>query len=576
VATFVGISTGSMDPAVAVVRDGSVLAYVEEERLLRDKHAPYRYPWRALRWALSQAMVAPEEVAAIAVPWDTEAFADGRVGAFYESMAARYAVDEGTRGWQRAKLRQYATPAVDALHRRAFRRAFGTDDPPSVIGVPHHLAHAVQAGLQSPYAESVVLTADGSGDTECSVLWEQRGDRLKVLRQLHMPHSLGWFYAAVTEYLGFDAYDEEYKVMGLAAYGTPDPDLSERVRRVLGPSEDGVGYQVDPSFIHYGRHSHSGRFTDALGELLGRPPRPVGGALSQWHRDVAYAAQRETEDAICRLVGWAVKATGITSVSLGGGVAANVVANGAILERTGAQRVFAHPLCGDAGAAAGAALALSHREGYAPEVLSHVALGPDADRAAIEAELHRAGCPYTVVEDIAAEVAAALAAGEIVGWFDGRLEGGARALGQRSILADPRAVEARDRVNAAVKMREPWRPFCPSLPAEAAGRYLVGGGDHRFMTVACRATDRLRADAPAVVHVDGTVRPQVVDAVTLPRFHRVLTSFERLSGVPVVLNTSFNLAGEPIVASPRDALRTFWSSGLSLLAMGDIVVRKPA
>lgn len=573
--TYVGISAAPVDPSVAVVVDGELVSYVEEERLLRDKHASHRYPRLALRWALAEAGLRLDQVAAVAVPWDTEAFADGRIRAFYDTMARDHQLDEATRAWQAAKLSAYSTPTVSKNQQRVWRRMFGDIDLPPLRGVPHHFAHAVQAGMQSPFENSIVLTADGSGDTECTVLWEHRDQRLTRLRQIMMPHSLGWFYAAVTEYLGFEAYDEEYKVMGLAAYGRPNEDLARRFRQVLRPAADGVEYRIDPGYIHYGSHRYSGRFTDALVGLLGQTPRTVGSSIGQWHRDVAYAAQQAIQDALCRLVDWAIVETGVSRVALGGGVAANVIANGAILEGTEATSVFAHPLCTDAGVAAGAAMALSLWDGVPPERLNHVAVGPKVDNRSTQMELRRVGCTYEVVDDVAAATAAALANGAIVGWCDGRLEGGARSLGQRSILADPRLVGARDRVNAAVKMREPWRPFCPSMPIEAAADYLIGSGDYRFMTVGCRATQRLRNDAPALVHVDGMVRPQTVENTILPRFHHLLTEFGRITSVPVLLNTSFNLAGEPIVATVRDALRTFWSSGLDLLVIGDIIVRKP-
>jgi carbamoyltransferase len=573
---YVGIAEGHVDPAVAVVRDGAVVAYVEEDRLLRYKHAPYCYPQRALDWALAQAGVSLRDVTAVAVPWDIEAFADGRIAESYRHLAHAGTLDEPTRRWQALRLREYAAPAVRARHERMWRRTLGDGPLPPVRGVPHHFAHAVQAGLQSPYQRSVVLTADGSGETECTVVWEHRDDHLTALRRLTMPDSLGWFYAAVTEYLGFQAYRDEYKVMGLAAYGEPDPDLTDRFARFVAPAPDGVGYRVDPAYVHRGRHSWSGRFTDALCDLLGAPPRPRHAPLTDRHRAVAFAAQQALEEACSRLAAWALRETGLSCLALGGGVAHNVKMNGALLARTGATSVFAHPLCGDAGAAAGAALALSLADGHRPEPLTHLALGPAVDEVTTLAELRRVRCRYRRPADVASEVARALAAGAIVGWVDGRLEAGPRALGQRSILADPRDERIRDRVNQVVKQRERWRPFCPSLTAPAAAGYLPDGPDLRFMTIACPATARLRRDAPAVVHVDGTVRPQVIDADVQPRYHRLVTEFGRLTGVPVVLNTSFNLAGEPVVATVTDALRTFWSSGLDLLVLGDVVVEKPA
>ncbi|MFI6743429.1 carbamoyltransferase [Nonomuraea sp. NPDC050451] len=573
-ATYLGISEGHFDPAVAIVRDGVLLAFVEEERLLRYKHAPGLYPVRALKWALDEAGVKLDEIDAVAVPWDIDAFGDGRIADFYAGLAARHDQGEATRRWQATKLRDFSADATEGRHHQVWRRYFGISAPPPIRGVAHHYAHVVQAGLQSPYEESIVLTIDGSGDTECTVIWLRRGSELEQLHQITMPDSLGWFYAAITEFLGFHAYGEEYKVMGLAAYGTARPDLNERVSRMLSRTDGRPEYRLDPAYIHNGRHSTSGRFTDQLTELFGRDPRQPDAPMTQWHMDLAYTAQRSLEDTVCRLVGWAIEKTGVINVSLGGGVAHNVKLSLALSDRTRAERVFAHPLCGDSGAAAGAALALSRADGYDPEPLTTVALGPHWSDEEVERELGRFGCRYRIPADLPGEVAGALADGAVVGWAQGRLEAGHRALGQRSILADPRRVEARDRVNSAIKMRENWRPFCPAMPAGDAHRYLVGDSDYRFMTATCRATDALSRLAPAVVHVDGTVRPQVVDRELQGLFHELLTRFGERTGVPVLLNTSFNLAGEPIVSSVADAVRTFWSSGLDLLVVGRCVVDK--
>lgn len=571
---YLGIHEGHQDPSAALVREGRIVAFVEEERLVREKHAAGRYPERAVRWCLEKAGVSPEEVDGIAVAWDTAAFDSGRVAEHYARMRRELDIDAATRGWQDAKLRTFSGAGQRARHARAWRRMFGGVPLPAVHGVHHHRAHALQAALQSPYDSSVVLTLDGSGDCECSMVWEHRGDGLRPLRELPMPHSLGWVYAAFTEYLGFDAYDEEYKVMGLAAYGRRDPALERAVGRVLSAADDGVGYHVDASYLHYGEHTWSDRFTDRLPELLGMPPRTRGSVLEPWHHDLARAVQEALEESVLRLVRWAVRETGLRRVTVGGGVANNVKLNGAIRKLPEVDAVFAHPMCGDAGAAAGAALAVSAREGHAPERLRHVALGPSFSEEEVVRELRRARCSYRRSDKTCEEVADALADGLVVAWMDGGVEAGARALGQRSILADPRDAAARERVNEAVKFREPWRPFCPSLPEEQVHRYLQRPGDSRFMTVSCRATERLRQDAPAVVHVDGTVRPQVVERDVLPRYHRLLTEFGLRTDVPVLLNTSFNVRGEPIVCSPSDALRTFWGSGLDMMAIGDIIVTK--
>lgn len=571
---YLGIMTGPHDPAAAIVRNGRVLALADEERFIRHKHAFGVYPVNAVRYCLDAAGAGLEDVHRIAVPWDVEAHSDGRIAGFYQKMADRWPVDAATRRWQQLQLASFNADAVRARHTQELRRATGAQRIPEVVGTAHHYTHAFQAAHESPFRDAVVVVLDGSGDVHSGTVWAKRGPDLELLREITMPHSVGWFYSAITEYLGFESYDGEYKVMGLAAYGRPRPEMDELIARVLGPDDDGVGYVLDPEYIHYGAHTYSGRFTDRLPELLGRPPRAASEPIEQWHRDLALAAQRATEQAAVRLVAWAVAQTGISRVCLGGGVAMNVKMNTRIAAMPEVTGVFAHPACSDNGAAAGAALAACYQEtGVLPRPLRSMALGPGyAD--AVKDTLERVKVDYETPDDPVEVIARELAAGAVVGWFSGRMEAGARALGQRSILADPRSEAARDRVNEVIKYRNAWRPFAPSIPQEHVADYTDGTGDSRFMMMAFPAGDRLRRDAPAVVHVDGTSRIHGVVAEDAPEFHRLLVRFGQLTGVPVLLNTSFNVAGEPIVCSPLDALRTFWGSGLDVLVLENHLVRK--
>jgi carbamoyltransferase len=297
--------------------------------------------------------------------------------------------------------------------------------------------------------------------------------------------------------------------------------------------------------------------------------------VEQWHKDLAFAVQNALEEAATRLVRWAIIETGVSKVCVGGGVGLNVKMNARLAELPEVTDVFANPLCADGGAAAGAALVACYQTtGVLPRPLESLALGPRTGVDETSELLMQAAIQYERPDDLCDLVARELSNGRIVGWCEGRMEAGPRALGHRSILADPRKVEIRDRVNAIVKHREEWRPFAPSIPCEALGTYVTGAGDPRFMTMAFRATDRLRAEAPAVVHTDGTCRAHGVSAHSSPTFYRLLAAFGALTGVPVLLNTSFNVAGEPIVCSAEDALRTFWSTGLDVLVIDDLIVRK--
>lgn len=574
---FLGICEGGHDPSAALVRTGKLLSFAEEERFLRNKHAKGWYPTQAINFCLDQSGICVADVQAIAINWDVASYTNCAMRDFFESLRTEWPLDRNTISWQNGLLSHFSEGGVAARHGAAWRRAFGTDKPPPIFPIPHHYVHAMHAYMQSPFDHALCLTVDGSGDQHCTVLWHCQDDVVVPIYEIAMPHSLGWFYAAATEYLGFDAYDGEYKVMGLATYGRADPEIQTAVRRVIYPAEDGIGYRIDPHMIHYGLHSWSDRFTDDLPKLMNHAPRTEAHALTQWHFNFAYAVQDALEEAAMRLVRWGRQKTGASNLCIGGGVGLNVKMNTKLFEVEGISRVFPHPLCSDSGAAAGAALvACWQQTGALPEKLKTLALGNEESDEQIEDMLERCCIAYTRSNDIAKSVAIELSEGRIVGWFQGRMEAGPRALGQRSILADPRTVEARDRVNAVIKYREPWRPFCPSMKAEAADRYLEAWDDAPFMVIAFRAKPELQEVAPAIVPVDKMVRVQLVHEGVHALYHRLLDAFEEITGVPLLLNTSFNVKGEPIVCTAVDAVRTFYGTGMDVLAIGNFLIRKAA
>jgi carbamoyltransferase len=569
-----GFHTG-VDPSVALVRDGHLVSFSEEERHIRFKHASGITPYRAIESCLAKAGVRPEEINAIALNWDIDAFNDGRISRFYDDLSARFTVDAATKAWQRKNLSDRSQVSLKNYYSGIWSKLFGIKQIPEIRGVPHHFGHAYHAFMQSPFEKAVCLTIDGSGDTECTVVWQCSRDQIEPLKVFEMPHSLGWLYAAFTEYLGFEAYDGEYKVMGLAAYGRPNEKLLQIVGTVLALDSDGVGYSLSPEYIHYGAHTYSSRFTDKLVALIGREPRRANEPITEWHEDLAYAVQTMLEAAVCRLVAWAIQSTGIQNVCLGGGVSLNVKMNSKVFAMKAVKAVFAHPLCSDSGTAAAAALAVSERvSGHRPERLRSLSLGHAESNETIERALQASKLSYRRSHDIVRDVSHALASGSIVGWFQGGMEAGPRALGNRSILADPRAAENRDKVNAIVKFREYWRPFCPSMPAESIPLFFDRYCEASFMIVAFDSNDLLKKLAPAIVHVDGSVRLQGVEKDVDPLYHRLLTEFGTATGVPILLNTSFNVKGEPIVCTAVDAIRTFAATGLDALAIGDFLVEK--
>ena len=567
-----------IDPAAALVVDGRVVAYAEEERLLRYKHAPGVFPLRSIKSCLDLAGLRLGDVDCAVYGWDAPRYGNGDMGRFYESVNHCHPPDDATRRWQQQNLGQFTPASLRSVLASALVRGFGVppEEVPELLFYPHHRTHAAAAFYLSPFEEALVLTLDGSGDSECTVLWHGKGSRLEPIHRIEIPRSLGWFYAALTEYLGFEAYDGEYKVMGLAAYGRENQEVREKLAEVVHAGSLGWDYDVDPRFIHHGKHTFSSRFTDDLVSLLGLPPRQGERAIEPIHEDIAFEAQRLLEETVLRLLRHFRAETGLRRLCIGGGVGLNVKMNSRIHRTDLFDDVFAFPVPNDSGLSIGAAIGLwVDGTGRRPEPLSHLYLGPSWSDEDIELQVRSCGLAYRRCEDVASETAELLARGRVVGWFQGRLEGGPRALGGRSILADPRHLEARDRVNAAIKFREYWRPFCPSLTRESAPRYLVKPAGAPFMINAFEATAEAREKVPAVVHVDGTVRPQTVDPDTNPRYYQLLKAFEARTGVPVLLNTSFNVKGEAIVCSPRDALRTFWSTGIDALAIGSFLIEKP-
>jgi carbamoyltransferase len=572
---YLGIFEGHADPAVAIVKGGEVVAYAEEERFIRQKHAWGVYPIRSLQFCLDIAGISFSDVEAVGLNWNIDAFTNGRMKAFYERVNNEFPVNSATKGWQNSLISRFNRTNTEKRHHFEWRRTFGEIEFPPVVSAPHHYVHAFHAAMQSGFDESLCLTIDGSGDEHCTVLWEHRGATLKPIYEQTIPHSLGWLYAAFTEYLGFNAYDGEYKLMGLAAYGKEDRELIDKVGQIIQPDpERPYSYRIDPTYIHYGEHTYSRRYTDKLIQLMDRPPRISTDEYESWHENLAFAVQHHLERAVTSLIDWGIEKTGLSKVTIGGGVGLNVKMNSKIFEMPQVSDVWANPLCSDGGAAVGAALAAEfHATRTRPKKLERLNFGyeePD-----IEAILIQSKVPYLRSTNVARDVAGMIAKGKIVGWFQGGLEAGPRALGQRSILADPRDAASRDKVNSIIKFREYWRPFCPSILAERAADYFDQYTEAPFMVTAFTANEKLKVDAPAVVHVDGTARVQFVERRVLPKYHELISEFERLTGVGVLLNTSFNVKGEPVVCTVRDALRTFWSTGLDVLAAGDFIVRKP-
>jgi carbamoyltransferase len=590
---ILGISAYYHDSAAALLVDGEIVAAAQEERFTRKKHDA-GFPHQAVTFCLARAGIALDDVDRI-VFYDKPLLKFERLLETYLAFAPRGFASFKTAMpiWLREKLF-----LKDLLLSELKRYGKEKVDPARLLFSEHHLSHAASAFYPSPFDEAVVLTMDGVGEWTTTSLAIGRGNTLEMVKEIHFPHSLGLLYSAFTYYTGFKVNSGEYKVMGLAPYG--QPKYAQTILDHLIDLKPDGSFHLDMSYFDYctGLTMTSAKFHD----LFGAPPRKSDQALTQREMDLAASVQAVTEEAMLRLVRSAVAETGIENVCLAGGVALNCVGNGKVLRDGAAKNLWIQPAAGDAGGALGAAL-IGHylhldqpRRAMQPDAMRGAYLGPEFEQTDIERRLRAAGAVFTVLDDAALFDACAqgLADEKALGWFQGRMEFGPRALGGRSILGDPRSPRMQSTLNLKVKYRESFRPFAPSVLREQVAAWFELDGDSPYMLLvadvveARRKTmseaeqqlfgiDKLnvpRSDIPAVTHVDYSARIQTVHAGTNPRYHALISRFNQLTGCPVVVNTSFNVRGEPIVCTPEDAFRCFMGTEIELLAVGNCLMRK--
>lgn len=569
---MIGLSALAHDPAVALITDGHLVAAVEQERLNREKRT-MAFPSDAIEYVLDEAGIQLHDVDRIGYYWNDR-------GCLLESLrsAVRQA-PANPAGFARLARQLVGGVHTPATLRASLRPLLGRKrEVPPIEFVDHHRAHLTAAWLSAPFEPDAAIVMDGRGEVHSTALFDlsagpQRSPRL--LETYDFPDSLGVFYGGVTQQLGYRALTDEYKVMGLASYGKPSDTWCDRVGSLFRVEDDRPRLQVSAVRPE---HCWSGSlpwFTDAVRERLSGHFRD-GDQFTQDAFDLAWAAQNALEEAVLGLLRRVVRLAGANRVVLVGGVAMNAAAVGRA-RAAGIVEDLHVPLAPtDAGASVGAALEVLRVAGApvpAPEQLVNPFQGPGYCDQAIETALWARDLPVRRC-DAPADAARAVAAGRLVGWFDGRMEFGERALGARSILGDPRSADTRDRINASVKRRESYRPFAPSVLEEHATRYFDTGCSRRMGEIV-PVTAAAWAEVPAVVHVDGTARPQTVPADwPAPSFRRLLERFHDLTGVPMVVNTSFNVRDEPIVCSPQDALQCFAGSGLDQLFIGGFALDK--
>jgi carbamoyltransferase len=578
-------------PSACVLKDGRLVAFAEEERFVRVKQARGYFPSHSLRFCLDEAGLGLKDIDFIAFGWDATAYRWR-----FPLFLARSFVSHRLRG-HRPKARpsapgrpQFGSAVLSGIRSLVsfqprtltesivlgLRDAGFTDGLiPPVVFVRHHLAHAASAYYCSGYDESAILVFDGHGEENTTTIFRGEGKRITRLKEINIPHSLGWFYSAFTEFLGWNPNEGEVKLMGLAPFGAPDPDVEKLVREVLQITDE--GYRIDADYLFYGPRSYGKFFSDAIVERLG-PPRGRGEPLTDRHRSIARAVQDRLEEVGVHLASIALRVAGSRRLCLAGGVALNCKMNGELHRRGLADEIFVQPLAYDGGVSLGAAQALAAEKGDDPRFeMDHLFWGPAYGNDEIEAVLRASRARYRRSTHVAEEAAQMIADGKIVGWFQGRMEGGPRALGGRSILADPRNPEMKDLVNDRVKFREAWRPFALSILEEHFADYVKKPAKSPFMIMAFDVADARRSDIPSAMHsADHTTRPQTVSRKTSPLYWELIEHFRGITGVPGVLNTSFNVKDEPIVCTPRDALRCFYGTGMDSLVIGDCILEKPA
>ncbi|MCG8462864.1 MAG: hypothetical protein MI919_41795 [Holophagales bacterium] len=552
---ILGISAFYHDSAAALLYHGVPVACVQEERFSRRKNDP-SFPKRAAKFCLRQAGIEASEL-------EWVVFYEKPLRKFERILVSQLrAFPRGGKAFSRAMF-QWLGDRLWLKNRLATELDV---DPERILFTEHHRSHAASAFYPSPFEEAAILTADGVGEWATTCLSEGRDGSITTLAEVHFPYSLGLFYSAITAFLGFEVNEGEQKVLAMASFG--EPRFAEKLDALFTQAEDG-SFELDlrPFRFHYDPERS---FGPELEDILGPARLPGSGAPEPRHFDIAASLQQVTEAALLRLLEELHRRSPSDNLCLAGGVALNVVANTVLLEKGPFRRLFVPPAPGDAGGALGAALEIHHRLGSGERSYRqrHVNLGENVLAQPREGHRH-----VPDEGELISEVVRLLTEGKTVGWVEGRFEWGPRSLGHRAILADPRDAEVAERINRRIKRRETFRPFAPAVPIADYHRYfeIPEGGEMpaRFMLVAVPTREDAKGEIPAVVHVDGTARAHLVDPEELPRFHRLLEAFGEATGVPVLLETSLNLRGEPIARGEADALAVYDRSGLDALVVED-------
>ncbi len=559
---ILGISCYYHDSAVTLIKDGEVVFAAQEERYTRKKHDD-RLPKSAVEQALKFAGITINDISAVG-------FYEKPLLKFFDRLIPTY-----IKVWPRGFV-SYHKAMQEWIHRKMWipqniKKELKYKGP--VYYVPHHESHAASAYYVSGFKDAAVVTVDGVGEWATTTIGKGDGTELKLLKEIHFPHSLGLLYSAITYYIGFKVNSAEYKVMGLAPYG--EPKYMDQMRKLIDVKPDG-SFELDMSYFNY---EYGLRMTGKKIEtLFGQPTRTPESSLEQFHKDVARSLQEITEEIMLKLAAHAKKLCPSDNLCLAGGVALNCVANGIILRSGLYKNIFIQPAAGDAGGALGVALCIWHRtfKGARTAKMEHVYLGNEYSNDETETFLKAQNLPYKKLgaQELIETVSSLLEGTNVIGWFQGRMEFGPRSLGNRSIIADARNKANWQKVNLKIKFRESFRPFAPTVLEDKASQWFDLNVESPYMLLVADTLKDKRGQIPAVTHVDGTARIQTVRRDQNPKYYDLISTFEKKTGCPVIINTSFNVRGEPIVESPKDALNCFLSTHMDYLVLGNCVVDK--
>ncbi len=555
------------DSAATLIKDGEIVAAVEEERFSRKKHQS-GFPFLSVQHCLDEAGITIADVEHIGLYWKPWVLRHKAMQAFKSALISpkmfKARADRGIGGVGESYLGMFKYPKI-------IRERFGKSDF-KFHYLDHHQTHAASAFFVSPFETAAILTWDGTGEDTTTMFCQGKANKIKVLKRIKLPHSLGQFYSAVTNFIGFDMFGgDEWKVMGLAAYGKPEyyDFFSTKVLTTNGKGD--FNYNIKVLDHHMAKHYE---FPEGIVKELGEP-RKKGGELTEHHWNIASSAQRVLEDTAIHLVKQIKEMTGEENLCMAGGVAFNSVMNGRIFHETPFKNFYVQAAAGDAGCSLGAGLMIWHQTLGNPRkfVMNHSYWGPKFSNEECQKALDEAGLKYETLPDdvLLPKLAKMISEGAIIGWFNGRMEWGPRALGARSFVADPRDANLREALNHKVKLREWFRPLAPSM-LEENGREVFGKEHHDpFMITVIEVAEEYKSKIPAVVHVDGTARPQMVSKKTNPRYWNLINEFKKITGIPMLLNTSFNVQ-EPIVCTPQDAINTFKNANFDALVLENNLV----